>query len=664
MARLTPFTSTTPVTPAIQQVQADPAMYSQASIAQAQAAGQMGDAFQTALARVQQEAEKPDPMYLAQAHADMSTQMFKVQKDAQANAKPGDNMVGGILSNFDSIGKGIIQNAPNRATQQHLMQSLIGYRGQVQNSAMGHQAQLDAEHNIMDFHNTVQGMTSIVQSEPGQLQGVLSKTAELANAMKAKGMPATTVDKAFESANKALNGIAATTNATQNPLQTLADLHTGVYDHMGANEKVALTKSSLGTLKAQQKTYEDTVDGYRKMLMERIPVPENFQDQMKLAESFHLKVVPFGLGLKSDINSVNNLNKISETIKTFSIPQLEAFKDNRLDALKSIPGLPASELTQAQSFLDARIKSAKEDPMGYAANAGIIPSRAAWPKYTPGDMSPEAVDNMKKLSQYARISGEALGTKESVSPLDKGTVDALVSGMDGMAPNQQLDQIKSLGVFGADGVKAILDQMKIAKHDAVATAIEIAPSNKDLSLEILQGKQLLNPSAGAKSPIAFDAAVNIQRQQAASRLGAIYPNDPDNISRYLATADAVYANRQVYPTSRSKSYDSIIDEVSAVTDTNPGWFTTSHKTVLPDHSYTKDEFISSIGRIPSMVNKATNGVPSFADGSPVDFTKIPAVEFSYKPLGDKKYIMTYSGLPIMNQQGDTLVVDFNNIPKK
>ncbi len=666
MPILNPFVSTSRTTPATNDVRASGDVYSQVSRQEEQNAGNMGQAinqFAGSLEHVLKQNEKVDSMYVAQTHADMSTNMFETMQKAKSTAQPGDDMGGAVLGQFDQRAANYIKNAPNDKTREHMLTSFVGYRQNLWEHMKKGQIALDEQALVQDYNQTAQRLGAIVSQEPQQAAGVIATLEAKQKALAQAGVPAQTLSSLADQSSRAIATIGATSQASKNPTETLLALKQGQFNELGAHTVDHISKVATSTLVGTARDLSSRIESINKQLAEAQTI-DNGQLNKLLAETQEFVTKNPSAGHVDDLvqratNAVN-LKNISTSMENMSIPQMLRARDLKTEELRSNPQVPANELKQTEAFFNSRIKVAREDPMAYASQVGIIPQKGLQPSIwsSDGTINPQMSANMAELGRMAMKAQAGLVTVNPVSPLDDAGIEQLSATMNRLEPVQQMEQIKALQNFGPEGVKGIMAKLQI-KNPAMAQAVDIAPHNQALALEIVQGRKLYTENKGAIEKV--DPTVE---RTAAQTLARIFPNDPSMVTKYLDAALAVYANRQLYPSPGGKNtLSEVVDQVAGVVTTESNWFSANKVTILPDAGWSKEQFTKAIDRVPDFIHSATNGIPQFVDGEHIDFSQIPPSQFEYRPLGGGKYIMLHNGLPVQNELHEPLKIDFNQIPK-
>ncbi len=666
MPILNPFVSTSRATPATNEVRASGDVYSQVSRQEEQNANNFGNVLNDTLTAAQhllKSHEKVDSMYVAQTHADMSTGMFEVMNKAKATAQPGDDMGGSVLSQFDQRAANYVKNAPNDKTREHMLTSFVGYRQNLWEHMKKGQIALDEQALIQDYNKTAQSLGAIVSQEPQQAQGVINTLAEKQKALTEAGVPAHTLSALAEQSTKAISTISATSQANKNPTETLLALKEGKFNDLGAHTVDHISKVAQSTLVGTAKDLSSRIEAVNKQLSEAQTIDDGALNKL-LADTKDFVTKNPSAGHVDDLvqratNAVN-LKAVSTSLENMSIPQMLRARDLKVEELRSNPQVPASELKHTEAFFNSRIKVAREDPMAYASQVGIIPQKALQPSIwsSDGTINPQMASGMAELGRMAMKAQAGLVTVNPVSPLDDANIEQLSATMNRLEPVQQMEQIKALQNFGPEGVKGIMAKLQI-KNPAMAQAVEISPHNSNLAMEIVQGRKLYTENKGAIEKV--DPTIE---KTAAQTLAKIFPNDPSMVSKHLDAALAVYANRQIYPSATgNNTLGDAVNEVAGVVTTESNWFSPNKVTVLPDAGWNKEQFTKAIDRVPDFIHRATNGIPQFIDGEHVDFTQIPPSSFEYRPIGGGKYLMIHNGLPVHNELHEPLKIDFNQIPK-
>jgi hypothetical protein len=388
---------------------------------------------------------------------------------------------------------------------------------------------------------------------------------------------------------------------------------------------------------------------------EIVSMQESLKSLFTPVQGEDISVTAKRIKLQTELQEVERLSTEQAAIKNLTLPQMNDYRTQLLDKLRSDPNTPGDLIPKMDRMIEAQIKSAREDPISYIARLeGREPPMLNIPN---GDITnnPDAQSQMMQMARMAAEAQHRLGLGDPVSPISKGNHMALQEKMKSLPAENQLELIQGLKFFGSEGRSAIVKNLSKDAPE-MSVAIELSGGKKKLATEILHGAQMLRTDIQGNKLGKTPQQVQVL-EASNSVFGDLFKNNPAEAKKYIDAASAVYAYRSGAGNkdAPSQDYTEILKEVSgAVT---MGGFFSGYKTIVPEPGMTKQDFQSLIDKaVPQLA-----GDISYADGNKVDWNNVSPDNFQYLPLNSGKYEIRYRGFPMIGSDGNRAVVDFSKL---
>jgi hypothetical protein len=641
MAVLTRFTSTSPTPTDINQVQANPDVWSQTAQANLHGSKMVGDAVDQSLGQISQLLERDqqteDKLYLAQAKADMQVQLNNQFKTMQGTAKSGGNFGVDSLKAFDTMARGYVDGAPSAATKEALVRDIIGLRTNTYKQASGYQDKLNYQADLVSFNQTANGLQTLAVQDPseGTINTIKGQINNLSQAMLDKGYDQLQVNTLTENTLNTLDKQVAMGLSKNNPSAAMSALEAGNYSKFGAAFENQIRTRVDSQFKSQISDLNKQGDDITQRIINDQAMPADLSSTVARAAALanHDPAVAIRF---------NELQRLQDFSTSMRAQPLEAQKDeliNLASQSKDDPSITPQLRENMDKVLRANISSMESDPLGYVAKHNLIDLPPL-----PNDPSTPQGQAAIQQRRLAVAAARTITGQVDAVPMTTGELEARAAKLSTLAPLEQMQYMKALSQFGPDLAPAIAKRVAgKGEQDPMAVALMRFNDDQEVALNILKGNALLRKGGTAST------AKEADRKAAVADIATIFPEDPELQIQVLKAADAYRVGTGADVLDKDH-VSKVVNQISA------GGFFGGYKTIAPKAGMSRSDFNDTIGQL-SLTDmiKFGNGEPAYSPGSVFDPSIDSLSNYEIKPVD------LYSGNYYVLKQGKALKTSDGNV---
>lgn len=650
MAVLTRFISSPNAQPGINQVRASGDAWAAADNAAMQGAEHVGNAFNRMIGSLQQSMsveEKADPLYVAQAKADLQIQLNDGIQKARSKAQPNGTFQDETLGVFDGIAKPFIDNAPNAKTQEQLIKDFIGLRSKTYLHGKKTQEDINYQYDVNAFQQTANGLQGLAvqQPTPENINNVRGQISNLSQQMIAKGYDPKQINALTDNTLKSLETNVAMKESVSNPAATIEKLNTGAYSHLGPVQEATLRTRAESQFKAQLADLNKQNEEITKRIINDQALPADTASTLQKAgaiSKYHPEAVtPF--------KQTAALQQFAESMRTQPITAQRNELINLATHAKNDPEMSAKLLEDMHKVLNNNIKSMQDDPLGYVAKHGLADLRPL-----PSDFSPRDPQKQAELQDILQSRRLATATAQTVTgqdaiPLTKGEIEGFSQSFIKASPVEKKEYLAGMSKFGADIAPAIAANLsKTGKYDSLAVGMQRYSVDPAMVATMLEGDALLSSDGTMKKATTDD------RRAAVGPAQSVFPEDPALQQQILHAADAYRAGLGD-STLNTKHVEKAAGIISA------GAYFGGYNTIAPKAGMSRSDFNAAVDKLTlDDLIKYGNGTPAYGVGSIYDPSTDPVSNYKVMPadLGSGQYYIVRNGKALKTDDGQVYKLNF------
>ncbi len=648
MANLTRFISGPNVAPAIQTAQADPGAWAASANAEQQASAHVGEAFSNAmtqLGRAAQTEEKVDPLYTAQAKADLQIKYNEQLKKLGSQAKPGGSYESDAVGAFDQIAAGYLQNAPNAATQKHLAASFIGTRGNAYQHALKFQGAMDYQNDLRTFtdkSNELMGL-ALQNPQPQNIKLLKSNVEQYSQALKTRGYSPLDVDKHTQQVLKTFDTQLAEQTASSDPATTMDNLKKGVYNHLGPTVVNTIKTKAESQFGAQLRLLHKEHDDLNTRIINDQAIPGDVaQTLMKVKgiSKYHPEIAtPF--------KELAGLQEFATNMRTKTLDEQKQEQIHLASVAKDESAISPKSFTDMNKVLSNNIKAMEEDSLGYYAKHNLVDL----PPLPKDPRTPEGQAALKQRELAASQASQMSGFQ--VPPFTKADIEGQKAVLESLSPIEKYQHLAAISKLDPTFAPAIAKSLtEKGGEDGLATALQVFERDPQTAQHILMGSDMLKSGTQAKSSGADD------KKAAGVSIKNLFPGDPKTQDQLINAADAYRAAIGADVLTQEH-----VDKVSGVIKAGSGLFS-SYPTIPPRKDMTGSTFTSTVeGLSQDQLLRYGNGTPSYSPGQPFDLSHDSLSNYQFKPVDTHsgQYYVTKDNKALKTQEGKLYKINLRKI---
>lgn len=660
MALKTRFISTSS-TPTGSSPFMDPGAASAAQRAASSASDQIFRSVAQIGVALQQQEEKPDDLYIAQAKGDFQIQFNDQYIKASSQIQPGGNFSQTTDELFYSSSAPFLDNAPNEATRRALEKSFLTMRPSAIGRAQALQFKTNEAYALNSFNDFAQRATALSALGKAGEEATYRSLEEMAAASISRGYDSTKISSAVDQAKQQVWMQSRLADTYKDPFTTLRDAESGAFVDYGPKVQETLIKAAQARIGGMVKDYTAQADKALDAVYAGRPADENFTNSLNaISNLFEQTKDP---GLLNKLHEMTEAAEYEQQVRGLSPADLERqYSKNQLDFVQG--KISKEQLSKFDTLVSNKVKWLNKDPLSYyeLENATtLVPDLPT--KQTPPQEAQASIDTRRRLaSEAASIVGKPVPTLRSSDVID------LFNRWDSMTVREQQETLGMLSSFGPEfagpNSKLIGEVAKEFPNNnlsALAPAMGIMNFNPNLSKEIIVGMDHLN-----RKNVSVDLQLVSPQQIYADVLGDLYIESPELRQQMFHAARAVAANRlnKNPKLDHAELLKETLKEVSQVKNVSQrGAWWGSYKIVSPVPGMDDGDLNSVLQDLNvDGILEYGNGVPRLmsSSGELKDLTDDDLAYFQYRSVGGGEYILTNGDSALLNEDGSVFSVNLRN----
>lgn len=653
MAQIPRYFSQREATPATTNARVDPSTAAAPYRAAEQSTARLTDVFQSELSAwgkviSQKQAEQQaaaaknqkiaDGLYKAEAMANLSMGSNEIYNQALQTSDGTTNHADLVDQQFQKLVDQAIAGAPSDDARMDLTKRAIGMRAGLYNKTTNASIKANNQVNMDRMEGMLGQYEAYASANPEAVEDIRAQSEDVFKSMADLGLPTAAQEKIKTTFNRNLDYQAVASMAEKDPAAVKDALANGSFTHLGANAVKKLNTVADHSLKAATREAKESLSDVEKSIMMGAPIPQDFSQRAALATK---------LGLTDELVDVERLVDVSKSLAGKKLPELLA-TSAELKAMMSAGqlDLPPAKAKKLMTFVDTQVKSLKKDPFQFAANQGAFK-----PFNTITDFAAITPEEAQQRKYRSLQIEEAYGVK---SPAVSGPeLEIALAQLNSADPAQKASILRNLNALGEETTARVVSMADKKKDLGLAQAVRMSQIDPEVSLQILQGRDLIK-SGSYK-------ADKSEETQAKNKLASFAAGE-DVRQSTLASAKALQALEPGTP------LEDLIDRASNMINIDRnGLFSGSYKTVAPAPNMSADDFeglLEAHLKDPAGWKEFGTGIPArTSNGKPLPLNRIDPTDYDYVIRKDGSYSLRYEGEEVFDASGAPVSIDLVKLNK-